>query len=164
MKTLNYPFLLLLALVILAIPTISHSSLGDDCDIKYLEKRFKELNNLQTLKKGDSTGKYTYNILATEKKMEIVYGDTLKIYLDYDHLNDAKIINAEKDFLEVIFIGKEGKEKRSFLFIKGTEIRKLVPSINKGQNFRIKLDEDNVIFDFGNTFCVYNVKTNKFCP
>jgi hypothetical protein len=134
---------------------------GDDCDKIKLSKRWDNLNYMQTWPRAGIAGSpYTFILLTSEKKIQITYGD-LKILLNYDPSSDARVVTSQDDFFEIIIVGKE---KKSFLFYKGIEIRTLIPKINEKDNFRSKPDGEEIVFYFNDSdYGVYNIQNKTFC-
>ena len=132
------------------------------CDSTTLKKTFRKLVEMPTWTRN-YPGNYTVSS-PKEKTIEIGYRNTIQA-LPFNYQNgDYKITRVEKDFLEIIIFNKEGKGV-SYCFIDGTEIRKLVPEIKVDDYFRVKVDENRLIFQFdnGKKYGIYNPETQKFC-
>ncbi|MEI8175220.1 MAG: hypothetical protein WCG28_04695 [bacterium] len=123
-----------------------------DCDF---EKTQKDYNN------GIASSMPTWpgrdSVMSGSEYVVKYYNDTITVRLGTILVaaircvrgTDAKIITSKGVFLEIRTINSDKKNK-SFFFVKGTEIRKLVTGIKDTDYFSVKEFQDEFLFEFAN--------------
>ena len=128
-----------------------------NCDSASLSGTF---NSISFMDSWDKTGPYFVKTSTPEKKITIKYGE-INFTVEVENASDIRIaiIKSFGDILEIVIM-----DKVSYLFIKGIELRTLIPEIKKDDYFRTKVDGNTLVIEFKDeTYGKYNLQNHTFC-
>ena len=172
MKTLNYVYGL--SLLFFSIVLFAYKPITNDCDPITLSKEYQMANNLETLRKNDTTSMYTFKIMPLNEEKPLIFfyeGRKLADY-EYNPRTDTKICTIDtttnKKILEIVLGYDQGTKKKSFFFVNGIEIKTFLPEMPINP-FRVKKSQNKIIFCFEDqktnpvAYASYDLKTGEFC-
>lgn len=150
-------------MVVATISLLPLFSWAINCDSIELAKNWKSSEAMQTWTRDGIPGSiYTVTFLNSDKKIVITYGEE-KIVIDFDYTCEARIVTSREEFLEVAILNKN-KGNRSYLFVKGVEIRKIVSGIKEDEYFRARPYKNDLLFEFeGGKYGKCNIEKKEFC-
>jgi hypothetical protein len=135
-----------------------------------LKNSFMQFDDMSIYIK-DSLSKYLLKIFTSDKSVCIIYnykGDTIVHRLAFDPTAESRRFSASGVFFSALF--SSANKNRFFFYVKGREIREIIPKL-PNLYFRVKIDREDkrILFQFEEKngtliYAEYFPETGQFCP